>query len=301
MSTSGDIAYAHARMRAWRSRLLRRPDVMPLLAANDAASHSRALAAIGAVTDGEALEHALQRLLGIYRIAIRGYRDHALLFVALLRLHEVENLKLAWRAIARHVPDPRWHALWRPLGSLAAITLEQCAPAGSLRDLVERLEKSPYGAIVATLFRAQGDDVTAFELGLDRWASEQLLAEAAKLPAAEALSRAIIETLVHRRDAQLQERGERMYGLSRESVEHPASAPGVARRGARRSTVLDYPALLRRASRQSPFSLAPALAIVLLAEEELRGVIALTERHGRAELDPAIAKVLEPSLMGAGA
>jgi hypothetical protein len=43
------------------------------------------------------------------------------------------------------------------------------------------------------------------------------------------------------------------------------------------------------------------LAIVLLAEEELRGVIALTERHGHAEVDEAVANVLEPSLMGAGA
>jgi vacuolar-type H+-ATPase subunit C/Vma6 len=292
MNRSGDIAYAHARMRAWRSRLLRRPDVMPLLAANDAASHARALAAIGAATDGEALEHALQRLLQVYRIAIRGYRAYALLFIALLRLHEVENLKLAWRAIARHVHEGRWHSLWRPLGSLGSVTLEQCRSAESLRDLAERLEDTPYGQIVATLHRAHGDDITAFELGLDRWASGQLLAEAAKLPASEALSRAILEEIVRRRDAQLAERGASMYGLS---VAPPTSAV-PRRRGA--GAPLPYSALLRRASRGGPFSLAPALAVVLLAEEELRGVIALTERHGRAELDAPVARVLEPSLMG---
>ena len=297
MTTPGDIAYAHARLRAWRSRLLRRPDVLPLLAANDATSHNRALAAIGAATDGEAIEHVYQRLLDIYRIAIRGYRDYALLFIALLRLHEVENIKLAWRAVGRHEDESRWRSLWRPLGSLASVTFEQCRAADSLRDLSESLADTPYGEIIATLHRAHGDDLTAFELGLDRWASQQLLAEAAKLPAVEGLAGAIIETLVRRRDAQLKERAEKAYGLSAESVERPAASRAAARRAA----VADYPNLLRRASRGGPFSLAPALAVVLLAEEELRGVIALTERHGREELDSAVARVLEPSLMGARA
>lgn len=297
MTTGGDMAYAHARLRAWRSRLLRRPDVLPLLAANDAPSHNRALAAIGAATDGEAIEHAYQRLLNIYKIAIRGYRDYALLFIALVRLHEVENIKLAWRAIARHEDEARWRALWRPLGSLAAVTFEQCRAAESLHDLAEGLAESPYGSIIGTLFRAHGDDVTAFEIGLDRWASQQLMDEAAKLPPVEGLAGAIIETVVHRREAQLKERAESAYGLSAASVERPAGA----RRTAGRTTILDYPNLLRRASRGGPFSLAPALAVILLAEEELHGVIALTERHGREELDPAIGKVLEPSLMGAHA
>ena len=296
MTTAGEIAYAHARLRAWRSRLLRRPDVLPLLAANDASSHNRALAAIGAATDGEAIEHAYQRLLNIYRIAIRGYRDYALLFIALVRLHEVENIKLAWRAIARHEDETRWRSLWRPLGSLAAVTFEQCRAAESLRDLAERLADAPYGSIVGTQHRAHADDVTAFEIGLDRWASQQLLDEAAKLPAVEGLAGAIIETLVRRRDVQLKERAEN-YGLSGDlSFQAPKST-----KRAKSDMTVDYPNLLRRASRGGPFSLAPALAVVLLAEEELRGVIALTERHGREDVDAAVSSVLGPSLMGAHA
>ena len=296
MTAAGDMAYAHARLRAWRSRLLRRPDVLPLLAANDAPSHNRALAAIGAATDGEAIEHAFARLLNVYKIAIRGYRDYALLFIALVRLHEVENIKLAWRAIARHEDEARWRALWRPLGSLAAVTFEQCRVAESLHDLAERLADSPYGSIIGALYRAHADDVTAFEIGLDRWASQQLLDEAEKLPPVEGLAGAIIETVARRRDAQLNERAAN-YGLSGDLSFRAAKS--ARKRGARKELTLDYPNLLRRASRGSPFSLAPALAVILLAEEELHGVIALTERHGRDELDAAIGKVLEPSLMGA--
>lgn len=291
MTATGDAACTHARLRAWRSRLLRRADVLPLLTASDVSSHARALAAIGAATDGEAIEHAFARLMNIYRIAIRGYRDHALLFVALVRLHEIENVKLAWRAIARHEDESRWHPLWRPLGSLASITFERCRAAESLDELAESLADTPYGDIVRTLYRAHRDDVTAFELGLDRWASDQLANQAANLPPMEGLASAIVETVVRRRNAQIEERGAKGYGLS-------VPAPAAERNGIR---VLDFPSMLRRASRGGPLSLAPALAVVMLAEEELRGVIALTERHGRKELDDAVADILAPSLMGATA
>lgn len=288
MTTAGEIAYTHARLHAWRSRLLRRADIMPLLAAYDAPSHDRVLAAIGAATDGEAVQHAFERLLNIYRIAIRGYRDYTLLLLALLRLHEVENVKLAWRAIARHEDEARWRSLWRPLGSLSSVTFEQCRVAESLPDLVDRLSDTPYRSVVASLHRAHGDDVTAFEFGIDRWASDQLRNAAANLPAVEGLAGAIIETLVRHRDAQLEERGLKAYGLS-----------SAAREEEMNTRVVDFPTLLRRAARGGPLSLAPALAIILMAEEELRGVIALTERHGRTELDDAVTKILEPSLMGA--
>lgn len=287
--SAGDLAYTHARLRAWRSRLLRRPDVLPLLAARDAAAHTRALAAIGAATGGEAREHAFERLLNIYRIAIRGYREHALLFLSLLRLHEVENIKLAWRAIARYEVESQWHALWRPLGSLGSVTFEQCRAAESLADLVDRLAKTPYGEIVKQLYRAHRDDGTAFEFGLDRWASQILLAEAAKLRATEPLAASLVESVVRSRDAQIRQRGETAYGLSASAA---AAQPHLSEKHA------DVATLLRRASRGGPLSLAPGLAVVLLAESELRAVIALTERHGREELDAAIENVLAPSLMG---
>ena len=56
--------------------------------------------------------------------------------------------------------------------------------------------------------------------------------------------------------------------------------------------------LCRRAFAGSPFLLAPAVAIVLLAEEEVRAVRALVEREGDERLDAALVRALAASQIG---
>ena len=75
--------------------------------AADAASMQRAVAAIG-------VESPMQRLLRVYQTAMRGYRDGVPLFRALLQLHEIENVKLLWRATAK--PAPAATAISRSVG-----------------------------------------------------------------------------------------------------------------------------------------------------------------------------------------
>ncbi|HUJ13248.1 MAG TPA: V-type ATPase subunit [Vicinamibacterales bacterium] len=234
MRPSGSSAFGYARARAWKSRLLTRDEVLPLLALTDSERIRRSI------------EPPFAKLMRIYQ------RWPMPLTRAMLRLHEIENVKLLWRATARgkHA-DPR---LWIPLGSLATVRNER---AFTLRDLVDAVAKTPYAKIANDVLRASRDDIAAAELAFDRWASRQLLDEARKLPRRESLARQLIEAFVAKRDAR---------------------------------QPLDLTRLCRRAFRGDPFTLAPVIALILLTEAEVRAVRGLIERQGDTALDAAFAR-----------
>lgn len=246
---TGAIAYAHARMRGCKSRLLTRVDALPLFTASDPKAMRRVVAALG-------LEDPMQRLLRVYATATRGYPHGAPLFRALLLLHEIENVKLEWRR---------------------------------RRDTPNDFAGTPFAQIVKTVARAHGNDIAAAELAFDRWASQQLLDEARRLPRREALARRLVELVVKERDSEIVRRGAKWYGLT--------SVSGVAEDVM--SLRHERLRLCRSAFVGSPFLLAPAIAVILLAEEEVRAVRALVERQGDETLDAPLQRALAGSQLGA--
>jgi vacuolar-type H+-ATPase subunit C/Vma6 len=289
MTSRGTLAYAHARIRAAKSRLLTRADAGPLFAAADAAGVQRAVAALE-------IEYPMQRLVRVYQTAIRGYSNGASLFRALLRRHEIENVKLLWRLTAKRGQREALPRLWLDLGALATVPM---VDAATPRELAEHLAKTPYAAITARIARVHGNDIAAAELALDRWVSERLLEESRRLPHRESLARRLVELVVRERDAEIVRRGAKWYGLAsaptRVSVPQQtgASVPQEAQ------TLLSVQKkLCRRAFVGSPFLLAPAVAVVLLAEEEVRAVQALVERQGDEQLDAPMLRAIAGSQIG---
>ena len=273
MTTRGALAYAHSRIRAAKSHLLTRAGAMPLFAAIDASSVQRAVAALD-------LEQPVARMVRVYAAAIRGYG--APLLRAMFALHEIENVKLLWRATAKRRDA---ETLWIDFGPLATVSYVE---ASTPRELAERLGKTPYASIAATVARAHGDDLAAAELAFDRWATQRLRDEARKLPRREAIARKLAESIARERDAEIVRRGAQWYGLA--SVQGRAEDVVALRRERLR--------LCRRAFVGSPFLLAPAVAVVILAEEEVRAVRALVEREGDETLDAPLHRALAGSQIG---
>lgn len=282
-TSRGAIAYAHARIRACKSRLLTRADAAPLFTAADAASMQRAIAAIG-------VESPMQRLLRVYQTAIRGYRDGVPLFRALLQLHEIENVKLLWRATTKPVPPTLIARLWLDLGDLASFPILHAATPN---ELATQLAATPYAGIAMTAARAHGSDIAAAELAFDRWASQRLLAEGRLLPQRESIARRLIELVVREREAQLLLRGAKWYGLA-SVTQNVSSIDAIDITALRRERLR----LCRRAFVGSPFLLAPAVAVLQLAEEELRAVRALVERMGDERLDAPMIRSSAGSQLG---
>ena len=280
----GRRANAYVRVRAWKSRLLGRLEVTPLMLATDATAMQRAVTALG-------IESPFDRLVRIYGLALRGYPDAAPLFLGLLRLHEIENVKLLWRVVARGRDRKQARRLWIPLGKLATVSSD-ALDAIHVRDLIERLAPTPFAAIATDVARA-GDSMTA-ELAFDRWASLQLLMAARGLPRTERLARKLIELVVRERDSEIIRRGERWFGLSASAARAATALRAAAWPPHSRLDPAEFRAarlrLCRRAFVGNPFAIAPALALVLLAEEELRAVRALIERQGDKTLDAAAAR-----------
>ena len=246
---TGAIAYAHARIRGCKSRLLTRADALPLFTAADPQAMRRVVTALG-------LEDPMQRLLRVYATAIRGYPHGAPLFRALLQLHEIEDVKLEWRR---------------------------------RRNTTSDFAGTPFAQIVKTVARVHRKDIAAAELAFDRWASQRLLDEARRLPRREALARSLVELVVKERDSEIVRRGAKWYGLT--SVSGTAEDVMSLRRERLR--------LCHRAFTGNPFLLAPAVAVILLAEEEVRAVRALVERQGDETLDPPLQRALAGSQFGA--
>ena len=277
MTRRATLAYAHARLRACKSRLLTRSDAAPLWSATDPTTMHPVVEALG-------MSDPWHRLLRVYAVAMRAGHDS--LFAALLRLHEIENVKLLWRVAIMHRQRSVVPRLWIDLGAFASFpSLDGATPL----ELSTQLAATPYADVASTVARAHGNDLVAAELAFDRWATQCLLAEARKLPRREVMARRLVELVVREREAQLELRGAKWYGL--ESITPSGNINVVAIRKERLR-------LCRRAFIGSPFRLAPAIAVVLLAEEELRAVRALIERQGDERLDTAFMRVAAASQIG---
>jgi vacuolar-type H+-ATPase subunit C/Vma6 len=279
MTSRGSLAYAHARIRAAKSRLLTRFDAAPLFAATDATAVQRAVAALD-------VEEPLRRVVKVYQTALRGYRGAEPLLRALLARHEIENVKLLWRMTARRGQREALPRLWLDLGTLATVSI---VDAASPRELAERLAYTPYAGIAMTIARAHETDVAAAELAFDRWVSQRLLDEARRLPRRESLARRLVELVVRERDGEIIRRGAKWYGLA--SLSGRVEDVVVLRRERLR--------LCRRAFAGSPFLLAPMVAVILLAEEEARALRALVERQGDESLDEPLVRAAAGSQIGA--
>jgi hypothetical protein len=271
------LAYAHARLRACKSRLLTRSDAVPLWTATDATAMHRVVEALGVGDPGP-------RLLRVYAAAMRTGRKS--LFDALLWRHEIENVKLLWRVAIMHRPRAVVRRLWIDLGAFGSVIP---LDGGTPNELAAQLAGTPYAGVATTVARSHGNDLAAAELAFDRWVTQCLLAEARKLPRRETMARRLLELVVREWEAQLELRGAKWYGL--ESITSRGNVDIVAIRKERVR-------LCRQAFIGSPFRLAPAIAVVLLAEEELRAVRALIERQGDERLDAAFMRAAAASQIG---
>lgn len=304
---------ANARLRARKSRL-RGPREFRLLSA--AGSLGALAAALGAEAAGDADAVGAALLAGLledYAILLREYPRGAPLFSAVLRLHEVENLKLAWRAHSRSPAPARWSRLWKPLGRLETLSLGRFSEAASLRDAAACAAGTPFGPVVDEVLRSREADPEAADLDFDRDAWEAVAREARRLPSDEIGAGALALSLVRERDYDVLRRGanrrltpeaavaatvvlrreERADILRSLAAWTPAEGPLSARLSPRLSRDLppasDWDALAaalarrrrglcRRALLAYPFRLAPALAYLLLRQEEVRCLSALARR-----------------------
>jgi hypothetical protein len=345
MIASGRVAYANARVRALKSQLFG-PDVGGRLRAargiptssEDDREASRDAGASREMSDLPA--RRFRHLLRCYSVVLASYPSGQALFRALVRLHEIENLKLAWRARTSGHFFERWGPLWVPLGVLETVRLEDCHDQTSLAGLVASLRATPYEMIADATWRAHADDLLAVELALDRWASASIVRAAASLGQSETTARDLALAVVRERDLNLLRRGVQAYGLAPDAIlgglallarelaadELSRLATWTPQRGRFLGAwprawgpMLDRPAdwdglllavkqarrrACRRAFLGSPYCLGPAMALILFQEEEVRGLVSLSEvsmreAAGRPDAGPLLERVLAASAMGA--
>ncbi len=232
-------------------------------------------------------------------------------------------------------PFERWGPLWRRLGALESIRLEECRDQTSLAGLAGSLGDTPYAGIASTTLRAHAEDLLASELAFDRWASLSVVEAAIALPPAEAAARELALAVVRGRDLNLLRRGHHSFGLSPDAVvgslamltrELPATelarlaawTPGSGKivqawpRTWRRlaGNAADWDGLMlasrraryqacRRAFLGSAYCLGPGIALLLLQDEEVRGVTSIKEADGRSDAAPALERALAASALGA--
>lgn len=274
--SAAERAYGYARVCAAKATLLRRDELFAVRGTTDERASARAAETLRIGTAGDRFARLLQR----YRLVLRAYRSDDGLFRALLRLHEAENLKLAWRGHARSLPIERWWPLWRDFQELATLPGSAIRNTSSLHDVAAAARRTPYGDIASAVLAAHGDDLPPAEMAIDRWASAELARAATRLPRSEALARELAYSVVHARDEEVAQRAE-TYGLS-----PAAAAAGRVLPPTRRET--EVARLCRRAFRGETFRLAPPLALLIEAEDEYRAAIAVVERRGDASLDDVV-------------
>jgi hypothetical protein len=345
MIASGRVAYANARVRALKSQLfgpeivgrLRADRDIPISSPDDEDTSGDSA---GRRDISHLPARRFHHLLRCYRVVLASYPTGQTLFQSLVRLHEIENVKLGWRARSLGHPVERWELLWRPLGVLETVRFEECRDQTSLAGLVNSLRASPYNVIADDTWRAHADDLLAAELALDRWASASIARAAFGLGRAETTARDLALAVVRERDLSVLRRGAHAFGLSPDAVlgglvllprELPADelsrlatwTPQSGRFlrawppawGPTADRPADWDALLlavrrarRRACRRaflgSPYCLGPAMALLLLQEEEVRALLSLSEAStreaaGRPDTGPPLERVLAAGAMGA--
>lgn len=273
-------AYGFTRLSAERGGLLSHAEIAAVRAAADESASARAVRAL----DIDAETKRLQRLLGRYRAILKCYHDAVPLVRALLGLHEIENVKLGWRAVARRIPAERWTPLWRDLHELARVSIDPFRNAHTLFDVVKNLDGTLFGGIASDVYSAHADDLASAELAFDRWASLQVVGEIEMLDRGETLAAEIAEALVRLRDDEIARRSS-VYGLSQAAAEAARAYP-------RRRAPADLQMLCRRAFRGQALRLAPAIAYAALTERDDRIARALAERGADADLDPAVDRIV---------
>ena len=340
MMASGRVAYANARVRALKSQLFG-PDLVGRLRAvrdipTEGADGREVPRDVGVIGDWSDLPtRRFRHLLTCYRVVLASYPSGQTLFRALLRLHEIENLKLVWRARFSSHPFERWDPLWRSLGVLETVRLEDCRDQTSLAGFVASLRVTPFGVIAEATWRAHADDLLASELALDRWASASIARAAASLGRAETTARDLALAVVRERDLNLLRRGVQAFGLSPDAVlgglallPREVSSDELTRLamwtpqsgrlllawprawGRTADRPADWDGLLlavkwargqqcRRAFLGSPYCLGPAMALLLFQEEEVRAVASMREAAGRPDAGAPLQRVLAASAMGA--
>lgn len=259
--TRARLAYVNARMRARKARLLTRDDLVRLALSDNPTGFVPGWRDLAPDRDAaDVLVLVYQRLTAEYAMAIAACPDARAPILALVRLHEIENVKLVWRAIVRGADAAAWTASWRPLGPLATVSRETCAGAATLRSLVEMLTGTPYAEAAATIARAHPTDLGAAEAAMDRWSAADLARAAATMPKREGTSRVLLSLAGRQRDAAVRAR---------------------------------CAAACRRALQGSPYSLAPLVAYLLLRDGEARALVSVAEARGRRLEAPEIRRTLD--------
>jgi hypothetical protein len=327
------FAFGNARVRARKARLLGAEDGLVLRAA--CAPDGTAPSSLSLPRPGEGVRALFTALVDDYDTLLRSYPAQGRgLLLALLRLHEIENLKLVWRARATGPAFDQWSRHWRPLGRLATVHLDSWRAPLTEGEALARLSATPYARVAAAEARAHHGDLGAAEMAFDRWASIRVLQEAGALGRSERVARALARSVVRERDFDTLRRAVSSYGLSpRLAAATPvlltqemdagaleALAEWVPERG---PLGLRLPAhllhgarvggwaelhlhlrrqrrlLCNRAFRGSPFHMAAAVAFLLLREEEVRALAAMAEARGGPPQPQVLDLVLAASAMGA--
>ena len=268
-------AYGQARARARSAAILSHP-VVTAMATAPAITSLPGWRDLGPHDDGcVSLALVYSRLVDDHLVMRRAYPEAHGTLAALLELHELENLKLLWRAAVRGIALPDWRGSWRPLGVLQTLALEWFSGSLTLASLTVALRTTPYGELAATTMQSHGQDVAAAELAIDRFGTHRLVRARERLPGAERSARRLLRAVIDRRDALIDERACATVGRPFQGRLF-ANRPGITA-DARRILALE------------PFSLAVPLALILLREEEVRRLLTLSEVRAR-HLSPAEAR-----------
>lgn len=297
MRAAGGFAFGNVRVRSRLPGLLGPDAAARLETARDRDALRAITAELGiAGTRGEDAQRSLfPALVDDYRRVLRSYPVGEDLVLALLRRHEVENLKVVLRGCARGLPSEVWLPLWRPLGTLESLRRESWADVKALAEVRERARGTPYAEVVEAAVTESGSHGSA-ELALDEWATRQIASAAQALPEDQADARALAMRVVRERDLELWLRRD-AFGLAPDVAMAAAmtdQAPRATRAELRRMRLR----ACRRAFLGSPFRLAPAIAYLLLREEELKAVSALLEGWRRPEHKRDVHDALLASAMG---
>ena len=252
--TRAAFAYANARMRARKARLLGRDALVHLAVSERPAAVVDGWRDLVSESDGgELLASVYARLMAEYACVARACPAAERVVVALARRHEIENVKLVWRAAVRGRAFVDWQASWRPLGAFETVTRDACRGAATLPALAGVLSHTPFRAIADVVSRVHPRDLAAAAAAFDRWVVREMAVAADALPPTESMTRRLLAVAV--------------------STERDATA----RR--RRDS------LCQRAFRAAPYSLAPLVAYLLMRDAEARALLAVAEARAR-ELNP---------------
>lgn len=315
-------AFANTRLRARKSRLLGPDDLRRLRGERSVSSVAAEISPESAGNPERAPALLFDGLLEDYAFVIRAYPRAEPLWRALLGVHEIENVKLGWRARARGLPASAWAKLWTPFGRLESVRLSDWSGAPSLREAVRASGRTPYGEILREVLETHESDPAGAELAFDRWAWARVVDEARRLPRAERDAARLVLASVRDRDYDFLRRAHASGRVPAEGAfagdvlipdeEKPESLRAMAtwREGAGpfpappRMRFATQPALgsgweqfaqslsrrrrdqCFRAFRSYPFRLAPAIAFLLLREAEVRALSALLRNReaGGSEL-----------------